>query len=131
EIVPQIEREVLGREDLPRLVRRTVIRAAPALRAGIEIEDRLPREVIDPRHAHRQARRIGVLGGGPHDLHQLRGVLRHRTAPLAPHKYAWRSASASEQPSYIMSASIIVAMIPRMRSPSQWSVILFSFLITR
>jgi len=48
EVVAQIEREVLGAQDLAGAVRRAMVGAAPALRARVEIQNRLPREVLDP-----------------------------------------------------------------------------------
>ena len=51
EVVAQIEREVLRAEDLAGPVRRAVVRAAAALGARVEVEDRLPREVLDARDA--------------------------------------------------------------------------------
>ena len=78
EVVAESEREVLGAEDLARAVRRAVVRAAPALGARVEVEDRLPREVLDPRDADGQRERVGGLAGRADRLHELLGVLRHR-----------------------------------------------------
>src|SRR5687768_4887129 len=45
EMVAKIEGEMFRREDLPRLVGRTIVRTAPTLRARVKVEDGLPREV--------------------------------------------------------------------------------------
>ena len=71
EVIAKIERELLGAQDLAGLVRRAVVGAATALGARVEVEDRLPREVLDARDADRVFERIGVLGRRADRLHQL------------------------------------------------------------
>ncbi len=77
EVIAQGEREVLGAEDLARAVRGAVVRAAAALGARVEVEERLPREVLDARDADGRCQRVGRLGRGPELLHELLGALGH------------------------------------------------------
>src|SRR5260370_19193884 len=78
EMVAQRKGQVLRAENLSGSVRRTIVGAPAALGACIEIQNRLPREMLDSSDADRRRKRIGRLGRGANFLHELLGVLRHR-----------------------------------------------------
>jgi hypothetical protein len=61
EVIAQVERELLGAQHLARLVRGAVVGAAAALGAGVEVEDRLPAEVLDAGDAHGRGDELGLL----------------------------------------------------------------------
>src|SRR3954449_13132896 len=59
QMVAQVQGEVLGREDLACSVRRTMIGAPAAFGARVEVDNRLPREVLDATDPYRVLQRIG------------------------------------------------------------------------